>query len=96
MSESDEPQVSRRQLFADLASGLHRGILRATGMEAEPEVAEERIESVQEDDEAFVQRAMTKAEGHLAELQAFMATHQEAGEETEEPGEAQPGVREPD
>lgn len=67
MSESDEPQVSRRQLFADLASGLHRGILRATGLDQEDAPADE-----QEEGEAYVRRAIERAEGHLAELQAFM------------------------
>jgi hypothetical protein len=75
MSESDEPQVSRRQLFTDLASGLHRGIMRATGLDQEEE---------QEDGDAYVRRAIQRAEGHLAELQAFMSVTPEdpASEET--------------
>ena len=87
MSEADEPQVSRRQLFSDLASGLQRGILRAAGLDRdEPYREEERIESFEEDDEAFVSRNLAKAEGHLAELQAFMATQQESEEEHEQEG----------
>lgn len=79
MSEPDEPQVSRRQLFADLASGLHRGILRATGLDRDDAPADE-----QEEGEAYVRRAIERAEGHLAELQAFMNAPPEHGDPASE------------
>ena len=89
MSESDEPQVSRRQLFADLASGLQRGILRATGLDAEEERQERpepvEPESVEEDDEVFIRREMQRAEGHLVELHAFMDQQELLTDREEDP-----------